>query len=270
MEIKFLNISIKNKNKYLIKNLNLDIKDGLITGIYKDNKTITNLLLNKTNYQGQVLLDNLELNQYDENIISFVSLLDNNTFLTKTVSDEFYLAKRKLKDTEDTYLKKVISSLMMVGLDEFYLQREITTLSKTEKRLLQVAIALISNPDIIIFEEPFLYLSKNARSDISRIIIELKKKYKKTIIILSCDINVLYELSNNLIIFNDNKFLISDTVNSIFKDIDFLEKNKIELPNLILFNKIATIYNQKLTNHKDVKDLIKEVYRNVSEIKKET
>lgn len=266
MEVKLLNITTKN----LFKNLNLEIKSSQITGIYKGSNTLIDIILNKTDYTGSVLIDNLQLSEYERNLISYIGDLDSKTFLTKKVSDEFYLVKNKLNETEKSYVKKVASALDMVGLSETYLERDINNLSKSEKRLLQIATSLITNPDIIIIREPFLYLSKEAKFYISKLLLELKRKYKKTIIILSCDINILYEMSNNLIIFKDNKVLISDTTNSVFKDIEFLEKNDIVLPDLILFNKIALNYNRKLSNYKDVKDLIKEVYRNVSETKKET
>ena len=266
MEVKFLNITTKN----LFKNLNLEIKSSQITGIYKVNNILIDILLNKIDYTGNVLINDLEVSEYEKNLISYIGNLDNKTFLTKKVSDEFYLVKNKISESEKSYVKKVAYALEMVGLSETYLGKDINTLSKSEKRLLQISTSLITNPDIIIIMEPLLYLSKEAKFNISKLLLELKRKYKKTIIILSDDINVLYELSNNLIIFKDDKVLISDTTNSVFKDIEFLEKNEIVLPDLILFNKIALNYNRKISNYKDIKDLIKEVYRNVSETKKET
>lgn len=271
MEIKFLNVSLKEKNKYLIKNLNLQIKSNEITGIYNDNfSIISKLLTTDSIYQGDILIDSKSFHIISKNLITYIDELNNNTFLTKKVSDEFYLMKKYIQSDDSSYVKKVIASLNMVGLLESFLEREIISLSKSEKRLLQIAINLITNPDIIIIKEPFLYLDKNNKRNISKILLDLKKKYQKTIIILSKDINTLYELSNYLVILKDNKVLISDKTNLIFNNLDFLEKNEIDLPNIILFNKIALNYNKKLPNSKDVKDLIKDVYRNVFETKKET
>lgn len=271
MEIKFLNVSLKENNKYLIKNLNLQIKSNQITGIYGDNNQVISKLLTKDlNYHGTIKIDSNLFQVYEKNLISYIDKLNINTFLTKNVRDEFYLVKRKLNNNEKSYIKKVIASLNMVGLSESYLEKEIKDLSKSEKRLVQIALNLITNPDIIIIEEPFLYLSKEAKNNIKKVLLDLKKRYLKTIIIISDDINILYELTNYLIIFKDNKILISDSTNTVLKDLNLLESNKIELPDLILFNKIALNYGKKLTNHKDIKDLIKEVYRNAQETKKET
>ena len=271
MEIKFLNVSLKEKNKYLIKNLNLQIKSNQITGIYKDdNQIISKLLTKDLNYHGNIMVDSKLIQAYEKNLISYINKININTFLTKNVRDEFYLIKKKVSSNTNSYIKKVIASLNMVGLSEDYLDKDIHILSKSEKRLVQIALNLITNPDIIIIDEPFLYLSKEARNNIKKVLLDLKKKYLKTIIIISSDINILYELTNYLVIFKENKVLINDSTNTIFKNLDFLESNHIDLPDLILFNKIALDYGKKLTNHKDIKDLIKEVYRNAQEIKKET
>lgn len=271
MEIKFLNVSLKEKNKYLIKNFNLQIKSNEITGIYNDNfNIITKLLTSDTNYKGDILIDSKSFHIISKSIITYIDELTNNTFLTKKVSDEFYLTKRNIQDDDSNYIKKVVASLNMVGLPELFLERDIITLSKSEKRLLQIAISLITNPDIIIINEPFLYLDKNNKANIRKILFDLKKKYQKTIIILSQDINTLYELTNYLVIFKDKKLLISDSTNLIFNDLNILENNEIDLPNIVLFNKIALNYNKKIPNTKDVKDLIKDVYKNVFQTKKDT
>jgi len=52
---------------------------------------------------------------------------------------------------------------------------------------------------------------------------------------------------------------------------EYAEKMKIinEAYDVLSDNAKRQEYNQKLENHKDIKDLIKEVYRNVSKAKKE-
>lgn len=271
MEIKFLNISFKEKYKYIIKNFNLLIKSNEITGIYGDNSNlIIKLLKENIKYEGNILIDGKPLSNYNQNLIAYIKKDLKDIFLTKTVSDEFYLIKKEILSDKNSYIKKIVASLNMVGLQENILEREINTLSKSEKKLLQIALNLIINPDIIILEEPFLYLDKSNKSDISKILFDLKKKYKKTIIIISNDINILYDICNFLIIIKNNKLLINDKGSLIFNNLDLLIQNEIDLPNIIKFNKIALNYGKKIKNHKDVKDLIKEVYKDVFYNKKET
>ena len=260
MEIKFLDVSVKS----LINHVNLTINSKQITGIFQDNNNIiARILLNKINYTGEVLINNENINTHESNLISYIQA--NPEFLTKTISDEFFLNQRKTSNQEE-YLLKIESVLNLVGLDKNYLTRLINTLSTSEKYLLNIALNLITNPSIIIFQEPFPNLDKYYKNIIKNIILELKRKYKKTIIIISNNINILYELTDNLIIFNQE--IITDKTSNIYKTIK--EDSNLELPDLIKFKQIALKYNYKLHNFKDIKDLIKEVYKNVQETKKET
>ena len=270
MEVKFLNLSIKEKSKCIANNFNLKIAPSEITGIYQDNKQlILKLLLNKLSYDGEILIDNKNIFEYNDNLISYVLSLNEKTFLTKKVKDEFFLAKKRLNEYEKSYIQKIVASLRLVGLEEDYLEKDIYTLSKSEKKLLQIALALVVNPDILIFEDPFIYLDKNNFEKLLNILFELKRKYQKTIIIYSQDINMLYQITNNLVIFKDNKVLIGDKTKTVFKDLLFLKDNHIELPEIIQFKEEALLYGIKLQNTKSVNDLIKDVYKNVKENKKE-
>ena len=270
MEIKFLNLSIKEKSKYIVNNFNLKITSSQITGIYQDNwQLILKLLLNKLSYDGEILIDNKNIFEYNDNLISYVLSLNEKTFLTKKVKDEFFLAKKRLNEYEKSYIQKIVASLRLVGLEEDYLEKDIYTLSKSEKKLLQIALALVVNPDILILEDPFVYFDKNSFEKLINMLLELKRKYQKTIIICSQDIDILYQITDNLVIFKDNKVLINDKIKTVFKDLLFLKDNQIELPEIIQFKEEVLFYGIKLQESKSVNDLIKDVYKNVQENKKE-
>ena len=66
-------------------------------------------------------------------------------------------------------------------------------------------------------------------------------------------------------------FIMGDfKMTEVFNETNEKLKEIDELPDLIKFKQIALKYNYKLNNYKDIKDLIKEVYKNVQETKKET
>ena len=271
MEIKFNNLSYKEKNKYILKNINLKIKDNLITGIYGENKEIIARLISEVmDYQGIILFDNMNLLGYDLKKISYIKKINKNTFLTRTVSDEFYLRKQNINVKETVYLDKIISSLKMVGLDKEYLKRDINTLSKSEKRLLLIALNLISNPELIIIDESYLYLDRNGKYIVKKILKDLKNKYHKTIIILSLNSNILYELCDDLIILKDNQVLISGNIKTLFNDYEYLEENKVKLPDLVRTKKLLMEKNIDLGNFKDIDDLVKGVYDYVRKTKEDS
>lgn len=246
MELKFENVSLKNKNKYLIKNLNLIIKENELTGIIDEFQIIKQLLNN--NYDGNI--------KYDENKkIKYV----DHVFLTKTVSDEFFLIKKSIDD--NNYIDKIISSLNLVGLNKNYLERNINSLSKSEKTLITIALSIITNPDIIIFDNIFKNLDYNYKKNIKKLIYVLKKKYNKMVIIIDNDINILYEICTYLIIFGNKSLLLDCPMKDAFNNLKIFDDNSLNLPFIVEFVKLAEKYGKKLKYHKDINDLIKEVYK---------
>ena len=267
MEIKFNNLTYKDKKKTLLKKINIKIKNNLITGIMGSNSyIIPDILTSISSYKGEVLINNSIL-EYDNRKICYIKKLNKDTFLTKTVSDEFYLKKKNIKD--NNYLEKITSSLNMVGLNKDYLEKEISILSKSEKRLLQIALNLVTNPELIFIYEPYLYLDSKAIYNIKKIILDLKDKYNKTIIILSLDTNILYELTDDAIILKNNQVLISGKTSLIFKDYEFLNTNKIILPDIIKMKQIL-LDNEINIDFKDIDELVKGVINNAKEDKDES
>lgn len=263
MEIKFKNISLKKGNKIILNDLDLTISNDVITGIY-NNHFLKYIFLDNIEYDGEILIDNNNYKSINKNIISCIN--GERTYLTKTISDEFYLVKRNMFDDTD-YVEKVISSLNMVGLDKDYLDREVDFLSKSEKVLLNIALSLIINPEIIILDNIFINLDNKHKLIIKKLVYELKKKYKKMIIIIDKDINVLYDVCNYFILFG-NKNAISNKKSLVFKDLNSLKENDIEIPEIIKFIDNASSYDVKLSYYNDVNDLIKDVYRNVNKNKR--
>ncbi|MBQ8891959.1 MAG: ATP-binding cassette domain-containing protein [Bacilli bacterium] len=248
MEIEFKNINLKRKNKYLIKDLNFNLRENEITGIIDESK-ILKQILDGNEVEGEIILDKDKKIKYIE-----------HAFLTKTVSDEFFLVKKEIDD--NNYIEKVISSLNLVGLNKDYLNRNINTLSNFEKTLVMISLSIITNPDVIIFDNVFAYLDKKHKTIIKSLIIELKKKYNKMVIVIDNDINILYEICTYLIIFKNNKLVIDNNMEHAFNDLSIYDEYDLEIPFLIEFSSIANDYGKNIKYHKSINDLIKEVYRN--------
>ena len=120
----------------------MEISSKNITGIL-----VRNLYNNKLI---KLLVDNLEnkrisIIREDFESISFKSTIYE--YMNYEIENKNIVLKNDLK--------KINDSLKIVGLNKLSLDRNINTLSESEKKLLQLAIALLSNPEVLIFEEPF-------------------------------------------------------------------------------------------------------------------
>ena len=100
------------------------------------------------------------------------------------------------------------------------------------------------------------------KKKIRLLIKEIIKESKKTIIIGSCDSNIIYELSQKVMIINYNSFLYSDT-QKVFEKIMVLNDYNIEEPEIVRFVRLAREKGINIDYTNDIRDLIKEVYKNV-------
>ncbi len=151
----------------------------------------------------------------------------------------------------------------MVGLNKSCLNKKIKSLSSGEKKLLQVAISLIYNPSIIIFDEPFVELDYSNQKKLIKLIKALKEKYHKTVIIASNNANILYEITDDIVILKKGRILAADNTIKVYQNTNLLKENEVDVPDLIKFTMLAKEKKVKLSYHRDIRDLIKDVYKHV-------
>lgn len=269
MEITLKNVGYRYKNKKILDHINLKIENNHITGITGDYKTLLCEIIDavRPNYTGNVMIGDAPLNK--ENLkwirkeVCLIQQNPQNQFFTDNVKEEMNFLVSRLSYQPNDINKKMEQSLEMVGLSKTYLDKEIKTLSSGEKKLLQVAISLIYNPDIIIFDEPFVELDYTNQRKLLKLIKALKEKYHKTVIITSNDCNLLYEVTDDIVILKKGRILAADNTVKVYQNMTLLKDNDIEIPDLIKFAMLAKQKKVKLSFHRDIRDLIKDVYKHV-------
>lgn len=263
MEIEFIDY------KYNENELSFTIKNREINGILgKDYHDLVNVIKLRKDYHGTVNVNGEKVAK--EEIINYIKKisivpleLEYNSFCETVYDLMIYEIKRKnikLKNSE----KKIRDSLIIVGLEENYLERKLTTLSSSEKKIIQLAVSLISNPEVIIIEDIFKYLDKNWEKKVIMLLQKIKEQYSKTIVLASDTSEEIYKYTTNLIIFKNDKILATGNTYEIMQRVDFLKKNRISIPKIVEFTYLAKKKkNIKIDYHKDVRDIIKDIYKHV-------
>lgn len=227
--------------------IDINIKEKKINGIITDTKE-------------EIINEIKKKNILKVGVIKEESLTEN--FLTKVYEWMYYEIRRKrliLKNPK----KKINDSLKIVGLDTSYLNRNVNSLSSSEKILVIIAISLLSNPDIIIFDSLFKYFDKTNEKNLIMLLEKIKEQYNKTIILLNDDNEILYKYTTYLIIKKNNLFIEGETT-KLLQRVDFLHKNNIKVPEIIeLTHLIKKKKKIKLEYHKDVRDILKDIYKHV-------
>ena len=269
MEIVLKNIGYQYKNKKILEKINLKIGPGKITGITGNNKTLLVEMINcltVPNY-GEIKIGQEIVTQQNRiemrKKVCLVRQCPQEQFFTDTVQEEMIFLVNRLGYQNENIAQKMLESLKLVGLSPKYLEKNLFKLSSGEQKLVQIAISLLYSPQIIIFDEPFVELDYTNKKKLTNLIKMLKDHYHKTIIISSNDSNLLYELTDDLVILKDSKIIAADSTEKIYQDIKFLLYNEIDIPNLVLFTHKAKQKKAKISYHRDLRDLIKDVYKHV-------
>ena len=160
--------------------------------------------------------------------------------------------------------KKERDSLKIVGLDETLLNRNITTLSKSEKKKVELAIGLLSNPDIIILDDPFRFLDNKSRKRMIMVLRKLKEQFHKLIIIGTTDEDVLYQYTDKMLFLKNKRIFLEVGTEEGYERVDYLKRNGFAIPERVLFTyKAIKKKKVKIEYHKDIRDIIKDVYKHV-------
>lgn len=247
----------------------IEIQAGSIIGVIDDHRYFYHYLENLLFDKPIISIDSKKLNKTElrdfRKKISFIDSYVQDNFLDLTVYEymKYYIINQFL--TIKDYHKKIKDSLKIIGFDDSYLEKKISLLSLSEQRFILFAMGLLSNPDMIVFDQFFEGLDVSSIKHMMGILTQLSEQYHKTFLICSASVDQIYQITKKVIIFKDNEFFVGGNTNEIFEDyIEILLKNGISIPKTVLFSyKVNHQKNIKLGYFKDIRDLIKDIYKKV-------
>lgn len=261
MELSFINY-IHNEKKLTFK-----IQEGKIIGLTGiEPQGIAKLITLENLSSGQIISKSTKItkeniNEFRKNIVYVTDDIKTSQSNTYNIIIE-YIKRNNLELKEPT--KKIISSLKIVGLRQEILGRDFYTLSTSEKKLLQLAISLLSNPEIIIIDEPFKVFDKSKEKQLIMLYQRLRDQLKKTIIFVSDDENMLYKYTDEMFFEKNGEIIISGKTEEVYLNVDSLNKNKFSIPEIIRFTYMAQKNKKvKIIYHKDIRDIIKDIYKHI-------
>lgn len=257
------------EKKYL-EDVNLVIHQGTIVSfVGEDLGIIGDLIMAlKRPSKGELKLDSL--------VIKRTSHIDNVQLLRKkigyvyssSIDDKLDISvKDFIKSTMKNYdcktknvTKHIVDSLKIVGLSDSFLERKMNTLSFTEMKKVKLANAMSYNPEVLLLENFEKGLSFREREYFRKLFLKLKSKFKKTILLLTMDLTFLFDIVDKVYVIHNGKLVLSGD-DDIFYDDRFYKY--VEMPPIVSFTKYAQQEGHSILEYTDIKELIKELYRNV-------
>lgn len=209
----------------VLKGVNLQMEKGKIHILLGNNgsgkSTIINCILKLLKYdRGSITLDGEEIEELS-NLIYFKkvsALLESSVNVYDNLSAEENI--RYFAGLNRINIKKFDKHLDYIK--EFklenHLDKKVGDYSRGMKQKLSLIIALISDPDYLLLDEPTLGLDFESTNNIIKILKKLAIEQNKSILITSHQIDVIEKLEGELLFLNDGKvehFNIMDYSNSI-------------------------------------------------------
>lgn len=265
MEIKFENVSFSyNKINYtkkdILKNINISFNEETIYSI------IGKSGIGKTTFAELIagILTPTDGKIINQSKVGYVFQFPEEQFFNSTVKKELEIGMILNHYHTDEVDKRIKAALKMVGLDETYLEKNPFKLSNGEKRLVAIASVLIFNPKTIILDEPTIGLDEENKNKLIKLIRLLKKRYQKTIIIISHDMDFVHTISDHIIILYNQKIVLEGNKYDVFKQTNLLKKYGLKQPKVMEFStKVLKKKNIKIGYRDEINDLIKDIYRYV-------
>ena len=237
--IKLENVSFKyNSNEpYALNNISFTVNDNEWVSILGHNgsgkSTIAKLLIGLVEANdGRIYYDDIELK--DETIaqirkrVGIVFQNPDNQFVGYNVKYDiaFGLENHCVKRKE--MLRLIHEYTEKVGMVN-ELEREPQTLSGGQKQRVAIAGILALDCDIIILDEATSMLDPEGVEEITKLIVELKEKYNKTIICITHDLG-LANKSDRLIVLKDGSIIKEGKPSEVFQERELLQSSNLDMP----------------------------------------
>lgn len=213
----------KDKYKKALDGLNLSINKGEIYGLLGPNgagKTTTLRIMStliKAD-SGTATINNLDVtkDQFEirKNIAFLTSELKLEEFFTVDYMYDFYSALHDV-DTETREKRKEILYTKF-GIHEFKYTK-VGELSTGMKQKASLAVSLVHDPDIIIFDEPTNGLDVITAKMVTDFLLECKQN-GKTVIVSTHIFSLIEKICDRVGIIIDGKMILEDTLENITKD----------------------------------------------------
>ena len=217
--IRTANLTKKYKDIIAVDQLNLQVKKGelfSLLGVNGAGKTTTIKMLSCLTQptSGDAFLNGKSICKNTAAVKSLIAVSPQETAVAPSLSvwENLELMCSVHGFTKDKQNMKIAELTERLGLKSV-MKKKASKLSGGWQRRLSIAMALISEPEILFLDEPTLGLDVLARSDLWDLIRSLKGKV--TIILTTHYMGEAEALSDRIAIMKDGKLLICDTADKI-------------------------------------------------------
>ncbi len=226
--LKLEKISVYFSKRKILENLNINLQQGEILGLLGPNgvgkSTIFNIItgLIKPNY-GSIYIDNKNITndpifhrtkKYKIGYVPQYGGYFHNLTLRENLNaiSEIVIEDKKLRDEK---INLLISKFELEALQNIKAE----FLSGGQKKRLVISLALLSDPKILLLDEPFAALDIMTIKNLQQIIVDLQTQNNISIILCDHQARDLLSCVDLAVVLSNGKVIAKDTPNNLIKNI---------------------------------------------------
>lgn len=224
--IKFDKVSKFYKDKRVLQNVSFEIQEGTITSIIGESgcgKTTTLKMINRLiePTQGTITIKGLDIRKTNpiklRRKIGYV-IQQTGLFPHMTVRENIELISKLERKNPKKIKERTLEMMEMIALDsEEFLDRYPSELSGGQQQRIGIARAFVTDPEIILMDEPFSALDPMTRISLQDELIRLQEKFHKTIVFVTHDMDEAIKISDKIAIMEQGNLIQYDTPEMILK-----------------------------------------------------
>ncbi|MEA3435790.1 MAG: ATP-binding cassette domain-containing protein [Thermodesulfobacteriota bacterium] len=207
------------ENITAVNNINLMVETGetlILIGLSGCGKTTTLKMINRLIEpdKGAIYINDEDIKTINpinlRRNIGYV-IQDIGLFPHMTIEDNISVVPKLKKWAKEKIEKKILEIMDIVKLPVSFLKRYPHELSGGQQQRVGVARAVISEPDIVLMDEPFGALDPITKEKLQDEFINLKNRIQKTIVFVTHDIFEAFKIADRIAIMDQGKILQSAT-----------------------------------------------------------
>ena len=182
----------------------------------------------------------------------------------ETIIKDVAFGPKNFEFSEEEAITKAKKALAMVDIDPSYYDKSPLDLSGGQKRRVAIAGILAMDPKVIVLDEPTAGLDPQGAKAIMELFKKLNKEYNKTIIIVSHDMEHVFNYCDDVVVLDHGNVRCHLSVDQFFKDSNWCEQLHIIPPFIIQAKEL--LKNRGIEITKDIKtvdELAEEIAKKV-------
>lgn len=224
-----------------VDNVSLEFERGSLKSIIGPNgsgkTTLFNLITGTLEpTRGRIFFDSLDVTGYKMHQLSQLGISRSyqitNTFPYLTTFENIRLAVQSRSKNRvrfnifrnasfyKHFHKKVFELAGLIGIDPIRLYAPSSLLPHAEQRKLEIAIALATEPKLLLLDEPTAGMSVEEVPEVYDVIVKVKKSYgdQLTIIVIEHKMNIVMKISEEIIVLSSGAVIAKGKPNEIQND----------------------------------------------------